>query len=205
MSCLLGWFWPEVSNSADILPVLVSPVLAHSAEPQTGASFSLSVSDPPRCVPNPGRGAISCREIIFVSFTSSSPRGWVATAIPGSRGQREVFDLWGMWLFHALRRPSVMNYISFVPCRVLGWMLSRKPAWCCACIGHRCGLGARAPAAIPGKRKAVSFQGQWINNITGHKMRAEKRRSKIIEMDSACRSPSESPLNCLIIQITLVK
>ena len=91
-----------------------------------------------------------------------------------------------------------MNYISFVPCSALGWMLSRKPAQCCVCIGHRCRLGARSPAAIPGKRKAVSPQGQWINDITGHKMRAKKRQSKITEMDSACRSPSESPLNYLI-------
>lgn len=36
-------------------------------------------------------------------------------------------------------------------------------------------------------------------------MRAKKRQSKITEMDSACRSPSESPLNYLIIQIKLVK
>lgn len=43
----------------------VRPVLAHSAESQTGASFSLSLSDSPRCVPCPGQDAISCREIIF--------------------------------------------------------------------------------------------------------------------------------------------
>lgn len=104
-----------------ILHVVVRPVLVHSAESQTWVNFSLSVSDSCWCVPCPGQGAISCREMIFVNFRSSSPKCRVGTAIPGSWAQQEVFHLCGIWLFLTQRRPSLMNYISFVPCRAWGW------------------------------------------------------------------------------------
>lgn len=104
-----------------ILHVVVRPVLAHSAESQTWVNFSFSVSDSCCCVPCPGQGAISCREMIFVNFRSCPPKCRVGTAIPGSRAQRELFDLCGIWLFLTQRRPSLMNSISFVPCRARGW------------------------------------------------------------------------------------